>query len=443
MRILIFGINYAPELTGIGKYTGEMAAWLAKQGHDMTAVTGLPYYPEWEIHDGYKKKWWVKEKIDNVNIYRCPLYVPRKVTAVKRIIHEFTFLLGMLPVWLMLLFGRKYDLVLCVSPPFHMSILPLIYAKIRGVKLVTHIQDLQVDAARDLGMIKNKRALDLMFKVEKMIFDASSAISTISPGMQRKIMAKNISPSKLIQFPNWVDESVIYPMKKIHSLRNEFGIDQQAKVILYSGNLGEKQGLEIIVDVAKSFEQQKDVLFVIVGCGGGKDKLENLVNESGLNNIKFFPLQPYEKLAPLLAMADLHLVLQKQSASDLVMPSKLSAILAIGGCPIVTAVPGTSLYDIVFKHRMGILIEPESATALKYGIEQALKTNLNEYSKNARRYAEQFLSKEKVLRHVEASLKELIGQTSEPVQAVQEIETERIEKVQALSMPSLKIAEEF
>ncbi|MGD5271785.1 glycosyltransferase, partial [Xanthomonas citri pv. citri] len=136
------------------------------------------------------------------------------------------------------------------------------------------------------------------------------------------------------------------------------------KVILYSGNLGEKQGLEVIIEVALKYYDNKEVYFLIVGSGGGKEKLEQLAKEAGLTQVKFFPLQPYEKLSALLATADVHLVLQKKSAADLVMPSKLTGRLSAGGCSIVTAEPGTSLYTIVEQHKMGILIEPESADAL-------------------------------------------------------------------------------
>jgi colanic acid biosynthesis glycosyl transferase WcaI len=408
MRILIFGINYAPELTGIGKYTGEMAAWLAKKGNQVSVVTALPYYPEWNIHPEYKGKWWTKEFLNNVTLYRCPLYVPKQVTPVERIIHEFSFLLAILPVWIGILFQKKYDVVICVSPPFHLGILPMLYSKLRGSKIVTHVQDLQVDAAKDLGMIKNQTVLDIMFRLENIILNNSSAVSTISPGMMDKIISKGIAPSKMLLFPNWVDENEIKPLSAEHSLREEFGIGKEIKVILYSGNLGEKQGLEIIVDVAEAFRKRDDVLFLIVGSGGGKDNLIRLVNDAGLPNIKFLPLQPYEKLSALLATADLHLVMQKKSASDLVMPSKLTAILAAGGCPIVTASKGTSLYEVISQHQMGIIVEPESAIELKNGIETALASDLTPYRTNAREYSELFLSKENILTHLEFSLANML-----------------------------------
>lgn len=414
MRILIFGINYAPELTGIGKYSGEMSAWLAKQGHEVEAVTAFPYYPEWQIQKPYTGKMWATEIMDKVKVRRHPFYVPRKVTSIKRILHEFTFLLSTLPTFIKLLFRPTFDVVICVSPPFHLGIYPLIYAKLRGAKLVNHIQDLQVDAAKDLNMINNNTALNIMFRLEKFILDNSTAVSTISIGMMNKILKKGISPVKTILFPNWVDETVIKPLTRSQSLRSELGIPMNKKVILYSGNLGEKQGLEIIVEVAQQMTDDPDVLFVIVGSGGGKEKLVNLVRQAKLSNISFFPLQPYEKLSALLAIADLHLVLQKKSASDLVLPSKLTAILASGGCALVTASPGTSLFDIVSEHKLGIIVEPESTSSLLAGIRTALTSDLIVLQTNARLYSEKFLSKENVLRQWENDLLKLKNTSRNP-----------------------------
>ena len=415
MRILIYGINYAPELTGIGKYTGEMGSWLAKQGHTVRVITGIPYYPEWEVHKKYKGKLWHKEMIDGVTVYRCPLYVPRKITSAKRIIHEFSFLASIFPVWFMTLFQKKYDAVICVSPPFHLGFLPMLYSKIRGVSMVTHIQDLQVDAAKNLAMLKNGRMLNMMFGAEKFILKRSSAVSSISVGMIKKILAKNIRGLKTILFPNWMDEVHVRPLKKEDSMRSEFGISNEDKAILYSGNLGEKQGLEIIVDTAKEFAERKDVHFLIVGSGGNKEKLERMAKKNALENVRFFPLVQPQKLSALLASADIHLVLQKKTASDLVMPSKLTNILASGGCAIVTAVPGTSLYDVVDKNNLGILIQPESAPALKESIEKALSEDLELYRQNGRRFAIEYLSKEKIMKNFESELYDLSGTVLKPV----------------------------
>ena len=130
----------------------------------------------------------------------------------------------------------------------------------------------------------------------------------------------------------------------------------------------------------------------------------------------FHPLQPYDKLSALLATADIHLVLQKKSASDLVLPSKLTSILAAGGCALVSAVPGTTLYDVIADNQMGLLIEPESVIALVEGIYSALQTDLSVYRRNARRYAQQYLSKEPILQQFEAELLRLQPDTQRTVQ---------------------------
>jgi colanic acid biosynthesis glycosyl transferase WcaI len=399
MRIIIYGINYTPELTGIGKYTGEMGAWLANAGHEVSVVTAIPYYPEWKIHEKYKGKLWHREYIEGVRVYRCPLYVPKKLTPVKRILHELSFLLSAFPIWFFTLFQKKYDTVICVSPPFHLGLLPVLYSKIRNSKLISHVQDLQLDAAKELGMIKNNFFLNSMFRAERFIMKNSKIVSTISPGMLKKIMSKGVKKLKIVLFPNWVDEQTIKPMIKSESLRKEFGLKEDDKVVLYSGNLGEKQGLDDIIKAAMYFILRKDVYFILVGNGSGREKLENAAKEANLTNVKFFPLQLYEKLSALLAIADVHLVLQKKSVSDLVMPSKLINIMATGGCPIVTAQKGSTLFDIVSNHNVGILIEPENVYELKMGIEKALETDLQVYRLNARQYAEKYLSKTSILQN--------------------------------------------
>ena len=193
MRILIYGINFAPELTGIGKYSGEMSAWLAANGHTVHVITATPFYPLWKAQSGYSNRWWRRENMAGVRITRCPLYIPAKVTSAKRILHEFSFVAATFPVWVKRLFQKKYDVVICVAPPFHLGFLALVYARLKGAKLVQHIQDLQVDAAKDLGMLRNQRFLNIMFGAEKFILKRSTAVGTISPGMQKKIESKGIS----------------------------------------------------------------------------------------------------------------------------------------------------------------------------------------------------------------------------------------------------------
>src|SRR5690606_13134872 len=128
-----------------------------------------------------------------------------------------------------------------------------------------------------------------------------------------------------------------------------------------------------------------------------------------LGNVFFFPLQTYEKLSALLAMADLHLILQKSSAADLVMPSKLTGILAAGGCALVTAAGGTTLHDIVHDFKMGILVEPEDDDELERGIRKGLFDDSTVFKQNARDYAQRYLDKQHILRTFEQDIKNLVS----------------------------------
>ena len=397
MHILIYGINYSPELTGIGKYTAEMAEWLVQNGNEVSVITAMPYYPEWEVHEKYREKWWYKEVINGVAVLRCPLYVPKEVSSKKRIIHEFSFLCSSSFRWFAALFRRKYDLIITLAPPFHINIFPYLYSRLKKTLIVNHIQDLQVDAAKDLNMLTNMHALNMMFAAEKFLLKNSAYVSTLTLGMKKRILQKGISESKILMLPNWVDLSFIRPLTSKESLRGYFSIPEDDTVMLYSGNMGKKQGLDMLLLVAEMYKQRADVHFLMVGDGGEKDNLMRQARDRKLGNVLFHPLLTYEKLPALLATADIHFVLQKKEASDLVMPSKLTGILAAGGCAVVTAMPGTSLYEEIEEHDMGILCEPESASALKEAIEKALSEDHSMMKANARRYAERFLDKNEIL----------------------------------------------
>ena len=405
-RVLLIGGNFFPELTGIGKYNGEMMDKLASMGYQCTVVTTFPYYPHWQIQSPYTRssRWFKKElkPVATLNgkgaiqLFRCPHYVPQKPTGLKRMVSDFTFTFTAFIKILQLLFAKKYDFVLVVAPPFHLGLLGILYKKIRGAKLIYHIQDLQIDAARDFQLIKSQFIINSLLKVEKFILKNVDVVSSISQGMIKKIELK--FAGKVIFFPNWVDTEMFFPLDDKAQLKREFNFNPSDKVILYSGAIGEKQGLDVILKSAKTLKQESNLKFVICGSGPYKAQLQQLKEREQLDNVIFLPLQPFDKLNAFLNMADLHLVLQKANAADLVMPSKLTAILAVGGVAIITAGPGSSLFDIVSLHQMGILIEADNNEALTGSIEKALQNSNLEINNNARAYAQQYLSIDEIFR---------------------------------------------
>jgi colanic acid biosynthesis glycosyl transferase WcaI len=199
-------------------------------------------------------------------------------------------------------------------------------------------------------------------------------------------------------FPNWVNTDLFFPLNENEKLKKEFGFAAADKIVLYSGAIGEKQGLEAILEAAKALVNLPHLKFVICGSGPYKEKLKAQKESMQLTNVIFMPLQPYVQLNRFLNMADIHLVLQKANAADLVMPSKLTAILSVGGMSIITANAGSSLYDVVHSYDMGILIEPENPGALIEAIEFASNNNNSTIRQHARSYAATYLSIDEIFR---------------------------------------------
>lgn len=402
-RILLIGYNYHPEPTGVGKYNGEMIEWFVGQGYDCTVLTSYPYYPYWKVQEPYyKKRFWysVEERKDTksggkLKIIRCPLYVPAQPSGLKRILLDLSFQISAIIPLIGLILRRKFDFILTVAPSFQQGLLGVIYKKLRGGKLVYHIQDMQIEAARDLKMIKSQGLVNFLFKIEKYIFDHAEIVSSISDGMVEKIQQK--AKKEVFLFPNWTDTRLFYPIKNRASVKKDFGYKPTDKIVLYSGSIGEKQGLDAILHAANNLRGFSDLKFIICGSGPYKKELQKIADNLGLQNVDFLPTQPFEKFNEFLNLADLHLIIQKASASDLVMPSKLTTILAVGGVPLITANEGSGLYTLVKEHNVGLIVQAENQAALNEGILKGVNEDLSFLNTNARAYAEDYLSIENIM----------------------------------------------
>lgn len=407
MKILLYSLNFTPELTGIGKYSGEMAEWLALNGHEVRVVTSYPYYPQWEVQDGYRSSWYSAEKIGDVRVFRCPFWVPRRPGGLKRLIHLASFAVGSFPALLRSAFWRP-DVVWIVAPAFFCVPGALIASKVLGAKSWIHIQDYEVDAAFDLGMLKGDRLKRFALSAERWLLRSFDRFSTISRRMYQLGLSKGVEESRAVLFPNWVDLKAIGAAGNDSpgSYRFELGIPSDAVIALYSGNMGAKQGLEILSQAAATLAGCKNLYFVFCGNGAGRADLE--CQCAGMTNVRFLDLQPMERLGELLRTADIHLLPQRADAADLVMPSKLTGMLASGRCVVATAHVGTEVAMVV--EGKGLVVPPEDAKAFSEAILQLSRdaAQRDAFGKSGRFYAEQLLDKDSVLRAFEAELERLV-----------------------------------
>ncbi len=401
MRILIYGVNYAPELTGIGKYSGEMAAWLAEQGHEVRVVTAPPYYPEWKVDTAYTNTY-RKEVIDGVLVYRCPLYVPAKPSGLKRIVHLASFAFTSFPMMLKHIFWKP-DVVMVIEPPLFCAPTAWLTARLSGAKCWLHIQDFEVDAAFDLGIIPFAWMKSTVLLVERWLMKHFDVVSSISQSMMKKLGDKGVQAP--VFFPNWANlSSMQYDEVGGSEFRHGLGIAEEQTLCLYSGNIAVKQGLNILLAVAAELSE---VQFVICGQGANKAELETQAKAHCLQNICFLPLQPLDKLPAMLSAADIHLVIQKAGAADLVLPSKLTNILAVGGIAIVTAEENTELGQLALGDKPCVYrCDPENVADLLVAV-QVLQSDVELHesiSECAKQYAETYIEMHKVLKEWEKEM---------------------------------------
>jgi colanic acid biosynthesis glycosyl transferase WcaI len=409
-NILLISHNFSPEPIGIGKYNGEMISWLLNNGYNCTVITTFPFYPYWKVQAPYKNLWYKTEVTYNaksdttLTVHRCPSYIPKNPTGKQRALQDFSFWLSkFFSVFKMIILNKKFDLIITIAPPFHLAYLGLLLRSVNGGKLLYHVQDMQIEAARDLKLFSRKKILAGLFKVEHSILKKADFVSSISDGMIRKIKAKVDRDVEF--FPNWVDTDIFYPLPDRDKLKLKWGYKHSDIVYLYSGAVGVKQRLERILVTAHDLLHHSDIKFIICSSGPYKDVLEKKAKAKGLSNIQFLDVQEKEVFNEFLNMADIHLVLQISDAGDLVMPSKLATILAVGGASIVTASKGTSLYDMVQNHNFGYIIEPQDKDQQDLLTAQIMQIKLDDEleakRKSARKYATEFLNVDIVMNNFE------------------------------------------
>jgi colanic acid biosynthesis glycosyl transferase WcaI len=410
LRILIHGINYAPEFVGIGRYTGELGAWLSSRGHAVTVLAAPPYYPAWRVPAAYRRPAWRREWLDGVEVLRAPVYAPARVTGRGRILHELSFGASCLPWWPSL-WARSWDAVLAVCPLLQSGLAPALLARRQRIPFIFHVQDLQLDAARELGIIRQPLLFAYLTRLEHFLFTRSQAVTTISRAMAARIRDKGAPPERVHLLPNWADLEAIKPGERRNALRRELGLNDEI-MVLYAGNMGEKQGLEVILDAAVITRYNQAIRYVFVGEGAARERLMDRARGLALETVSFWPLQSRDRFPLLLNAADIHLVVQKAKASDLVMPSKLGNILAAGRPFIATARPETELGRVTAESLAGRLTPPEDAGSLARAIVHLARDTAARriMGLKARQFAQAWLGRDKIMAEWEGLLYGLVDQ---------------------------------
>jgi len=390
MKILISSLAFHPDHSGIPIYSSDFAFYATEKGHDVKVVTGFPFYPDWKKKQEDKGVLFRKDQVRGIDIYRGYLYVPETPTTFKRIWQEITFLLF---AFINFIRAGKPDVIVAFTTPVSLGFLCAIFKKLYGCKLIINVQDFQIEAADSLEM-SGGALLNAIKRVEHYSYKKADYVSSISYSMLDILkIEKQLPAEKVLFWPNWIDVSEASKSPGKGRFRQKFNVPSDKKLIAYAGNIGEKQGLHTLIDLALAYQNDEALQFMIIGAGSDLSRLKTYANEKQLQNIRFLPFLSPEEYKEFLADVDVVYISQKKTEKDVYFPSKLLGIMAMSKLILLSAHHDSELYRVLADNSLALVSNFEDLEQNKAHLEfikgQDLTHN-NTYQQNAYEFVQQF-----------------------------------------------------
>lgn len=386
MRVIVWGINYAPEFAGIAPHNVALCEFLDADGHDVEMVTTFAYYPTWQKSAEDCGRFYRTDVVNRVSVHRCWHFVPARVSPLKRIFHEGSFVFTSA---LRALFLSAPDVYVVVSPPLLLGMAAWLVGKLKRAPFVFHVQDMQPDAAVGLGMLKASWFTKMLYGLESLAYRKAARVSGITPGMLQSFRGKGVPESKLIYFPNTIELPSEVSSPERGSFRRRHGFAADDFLAVYSGNLGVKQGLDILLETAPLLNDPR-IRVVICGDGAQRERLAARALEMKLTNLRLLPFE--DDYRALLIDADICFITQQVGSGNSFFPSKLLGILAEGRPVVAVSAPESEVAIALRQGGFGANVpsgRPEELAALLDSLAKDPE-RLWIYGVSGRRYVEQF-----------------------------------------------------
>ncbi|MDE0066889.1 MAG: glycosyltransferase family 4 protein [Acidimicrobiaceae bacterium] len=365
MRIQVVCPHFEPDAAPTGVVMSEIVRGLVSRGHEVDVVTSLPWYPEHAVDEAWKGRIIRKETTRWGSTTRVYPFPADKGSIAARAFGFAGF--TALACLCSLSRRRRPEVVMAMSPPLTLGLAAWLTARLRRAPFVFNVQDVFPDVAVAVGAISNQRVIRLLEGLERFVYRRADAVTVLSEDLRVNVESKIADRTagdrvgdKVRIIPNFVDVERIRPQERDNAYRSEFGLGART-VVMYAGNLGFSQPLELMVEAARSLADRDDVAFVINGGGSRRQELEVLAR--GLDNLLFVDYQPVERLGEVLAAGDVHVIALRRGLGRSSVPSKLYSVLAAGRAVLASVDSGTEVATVVSSQRAGLVVAPQDQEA--------------------------------------------------------------------------------
>jgi colanic acid biosynthesis glycosyl transferase WcaI len=383
MKVLLITQWYAPEPA---KLLTDLAESVRQRGHEITVLTGFPNYPTGKIYPGYKLKVFQREEINGIPVIRVPLYPSHDRSSSKRALNYLSFSqsTAMLAPWL----ARKPDVIHVYHPPLTSAWPGWVLSRLWRVPFTYEIQDMWPETLGATGMMSQNRVLRLVGGFAKWVYRRAAIIRVISPGFRDNLIEKGVPAGKIRVISNWADTEMFRPLPPDEQLAQSLGL-QHGFNIMFTGNIGFAQGCGTIIEAAERVRDLTEVRFVFVGGGADSERIQGMVRERGLTNVKFAGSYPYDAMSRLYSLADVLLLsLRDDPLFRITIPQKTLVYLACGK-PVLAAVGGDAA-DVVVQAGAGLACPPGNADMMAQTVRRLVsmpRAELQRMGENGRRAA--------------------------------------------------------
>ena len=360
MRILFLSDNFPPESNAPATRLWEHATRWVKAGHKVTVITCAPNFPEGKLYAGYKNSWRHVQSMDGIRVVRVKTYITANEGFIKRTLDYMSF---MVTGFLAGLFEKRPDVIVSTSPQFFCACAGWVLSVFRNRPFVFELRDLWPASIVAVGAMKKSLAIRMLERLEMFLYRRADAIVSVTHAFKRELIERGVDGNKIHVVINGVDLTTYQPRARSTHLEAELGLSGKF-VAGYIGTHGLAHALEKVLESAELLKARSDIVFLFVGGGADRARVEQRVFEKGLTNVLLLSRQPKERMPEIWSLCNVALVpLRDSGVFRTVIPSKIFECMGMG-LPVLMSLPEGEATAIVQETACGVCVPPENPQAM-------------------------------------------------------------------------------